>query len=104
MPRLLPWLMWVFPLAFFAFQFILRLFPGLVISEFFDKYHITATNYGLFASLYYLGYASMQIPVALLLDKLGPRIVITVSAILCAVANWMLVSSSSWDIALFSRL
>ncbi len=103
MPRLLPWLMWVFPLAFFAFQFILRLFPGLVINEFFSKYHISATDYGLFASLYYLGYASMQIPIALLLDKVGPRIVITLSAFLCAFATWMLVASPSWQLALVSR-
>lgn len=103
MPRLLPWLMWVFPLAFFAFQFILRLFPGLVINEFFAKYHINATDYGLFASLYYLGYASMQIPIALLLDKVGPRIVISLSALLCALATWMLVTSDSWPLALTSR-
>jgi len=101
--KLLPWFMWVFPLAFFAFQFILRLFPGLVISEFFAKYHIGATDYGLFASLYYLGYASMQIPVALLLDKIGPRIVISLSALLCAFSTWLLVVSPSWELALLSR-
>lgn len=103
MQRLLPWFMWAFPLAFFAFQFILRLFPGLVISEFYAKYHISAVDYGLFASLYYFGYASMQIPVALLLDKIGPRIVISVSAILCAFSTWLLVASSSWELALVSR-
>ncbi|MGE3319611.1 MAG: MFS transporter [Candidatus Berkiella sp.] len=103
MTRLLPWFMWVFPLAFFAFQFILRLFPGLVISEFYAKYHISAVDYGLFASLYYFGYASMQIPVALLLDKIGPRIVISLSALLCAFSTWLLVASSSWELALVSR-
>ncbi len=95
--------MWVFPLAFFAFQFILRLFPSLVASEFYGKYHINATEYGVFASLYYLGYAGMQIPVALLLDKIGPRIVISLSALLCAFATWLLIASSSWDVALLSR-
>jgi len=95
--------MWAFPLAFFAFQFILRLFPGLVISEFYAKYHISAVDYGLFASLYYFGYASMQIPVALLLDKIGPRIVLSASAILCALSTWILVASSSWELALISR-
>lgn len=103
MQRLLPWFMWVFPLAFFAFQFILRLFPSLVASEFYGKYHINATEYGVFASLYYIGYAGMQIPVALLLDKIGPRIVISVSALLCAFSTWLLIASSSWNIALLSR-
>lgn len=95
--------MWLFPLAFFGFQFVLRLFPGLIVQEFFDKYQINATDFGIFASLYYLGYAGMQIPMALLLDKYGPRTVIGFSAILCGLAAWMLVVFNSWPIALLSR-
>lgn len=101
--RFLPWVMWFFPLVFFGFQFILRLFPGLVMPEFLDKYQITATDFGLFAALYYIGYASMQIPLALLLDKFGPRLVIGLCAILCGIATWMLVLFQSWPIALLSR-
>ena len=39
--RFLPWVMWFFPLVFFGFQFILRLFPGLVMPEFLEKYQIS---------------------------------------------------------------
>jgi sugar phosphate permease len=99
----LPWLMWFFPLAFFGFQFILRLFPGLVMPEFLAKFNISATDFGWFASLYYLGYAGMQIPMALLLDKYGPRNVISLSAMLCAVAVWLLLFFDSWPVALLSR-
>ncbi|MBI2791034.1 MAG: MFS transporter [Gammaproteobacteria bacterium] len=99
----LPWLMWFFPLAFFGFQFILRLFPGLVMPEFLVKFNISATDFGWFASLYYLGYAGMQIPMALLLDKYGPRNVISLSAMLCAVAVWLLLFFDSWPIAMLSR-
>jgi len=102
-PRLLPWLMWFLPLIFFAFQFILRLFPGLIISDFLEKYHITATDFGFFASLYYLGYASMQIPLALWLDKYGPRKVISASTLLCGLATWLFILFNSWPIALLSR-
>lgn len=101
--RLLPWLMWFFPLVFFGFQFILRLFPGLVMSEFLEKYQISATDFGYFASLYYLGYAGMQIPMALLLEKYGPRWVISLSAILCGIATYLFVAFDSWPIALLSR-
>jgi sugar phosphate permease len=101
--KYLPWLMWFFPLAFFGFQFILRLFPGLVMPEFLAKFNISATDFGVFASLYYLGYAGMQIPMALLLDKYGPRNVISLSAMLCAVAVWLLLYFDSWPIALLSR-
>lgn len=95
--------MWFFPLSFFGFQFILRLFPGLVMSDFLSEFHITATDFGLFASLYYFGYAGMQIPMALLLDRFGPRKVIAFSALLCAFAAWLLVFFKTWPVALASR-
>lgn len=101
--RLVPWFMWFFPLTFFGFQFILRLFPGLIMPEFLMKYHITATDFGVFASLYYLGYAGMQIPMAILLDKFGPRKIIAASAVLCGVATCLYILFSAWHIALLSR-
>ncbi|MFI4938238.1 MAG: MFS transporter [Candidatus Berkiellales bacterium] len=101
--RFFPWLMWLFPLLFFGFQFILRLFPGLVMSEFLQKYQISATDFGVFASLYYIGYACMQIPVAMLLDKYGPRKVISTCALLCGAATCLFVLLTSWPIALLSR-
>jgi MFS family permease len=100
---LLPWFMWLFPLSFFGFQFILRLFPGLILNEFIEKYAITATDFGLFASLYYLGYAGMQIPMAVCLDKFGARKVISFCALLCGVATLMFVIIPAWPIALLSR-
>lgn len=100
----IPWFMWSFPLCFFGFQFILRLFPGLIMPEMIAKFGITATEFGFFASIYYLGYATMQIPMALLLDKWGPRLVISASAILCGCACWILVAFDSWFWALTSRL
>lgn len=99
----LPWIMWTFPLVFFGFQFILRLFPGLVMSEFFDKYHLSAKEFGFFASLYYLGYAGMQIPMALLLEKYGSRKVLSTSVLICGLATLMFVLVDSWSVALMSR-
>jgi len=100
----LPWFMWFFPLTFFGFQFILRLFPGLIMPEMMAKYGVTATDFGLFASIYYVGYSSMQIPMAILLDKWGPRYVISASALLCGLSCWILVFFDSWYWALASRL
>lgn len=101
--RWFPWFMWLFPLSFFGFQFILRLFPGLILQEFMDKYAISATDFGLFASLYYLGYAGMQIPLALALDKWGARKIIGLCALVCGFATWMFVLLPSWPAALISR-
>jgi predicted MFS family arabinose efflux permease len=99
----LPWLVWLTPVLFFGFQFILRLFPGNVQSELMQHFQVDATSFGVFASAYYVGYAGMQIPVALLIEKIGPKFMMAGSALLCAVACWMMVWADSWPLAIFSR-
>ena len=100
---LVPVLMWGLATTFFAFQFIIRIVPGLVMPDLMQKFHINATSFGFFASLYYLGYAGMQIPMAWLLDKFGPRIVISSCALICAVGTILLVHTDYWFVALICR-
>ena len=66
--RFLPFLMWSLPLAFFAYQFILRLWPSLMMQQIMQQFSIDATAFGLLASAYYYGYSTMQIPIAFALN------------------------------------
>ncbi len=100
----LAWLMWGVATLFFAYQFIMRLTPGLVMPELMQKFQINATDYGLFAAIYYFAYSGLQIPVAILLDRFGPKYVIAISAFICSAATLMLVYADHWVFALMSRL
>ncbi len=95
--------MWSFPLLFFAFQFILRLWPGLMMQEFMQQYAIDAAGFGLIAAFYYYGYAGMQVPTAILLDKFGAKKVIFVFALFCGAGAYLFTISSNFYIALLSR-
>lgn len=97
------WLMWATAVLFFAYQFIMRVAPGLVMPELMQKFQVDATSFGLFASMYYFAYAGMQIPVALLLDRYGPRNVISACALLAAVGTILMVQTEHWGLALLSR-
>ncbi len=97
------WVMWLLGATFFAYQFVMRLFPGLVVEQIIHKFQIDATSFGIFSSAYYYGYAGMQIPVALLLDRYGPRVVISICACICAVATYVFAYSDSWSLILGSR-
>jgi sugar phosphate permease len=99
----MPWLMWALPTSFFAYQFMMRIIPGLIMPELIQKFQIDATAYGFFASIYYLGYAGMQIPLALLLDRYSPKIIISLCVFLCAFGTISLLYTDNWSIALFSR-
>jgi MFS family permease len=101
--KFLPFFMWFIPLMFFAHQFILRLWPGLMMPQIMNQFSIDATSFGALASSYYYGYAGMQIPVAILLDRYGARIIVCVFAIISGVASIIFTYTDVFYIALVSR-
>ncbi len=100
---LLPYFMWLFPVLFFTYQFILRLWPGLMMQPLMAQFSIDATGFGVLAAFYYYGYAGMQIPVAILLDKFGPKIMTAVLAIFCGLAMLLFSYTNNFYLALLSR-
>lgn len=101
--RFWPFLMWLFPALFFAYQFILRLWPGLMMQSIMGQFSIDASQFGLLAACYYYGYAGMQIPVAILLERYGARTIIFLFALLCGFATWLFTYTESFYLALLSR-
>ena len=99
-----PWLMWFLPLSFFAYQFILRLWPGLMMHQIMEQFSIDATAFGLLAAFYYYGYAGMQIPVAILLDRFSPRFVVFAFATLCGLATLLFTFTTNFYLAVMARV
>jgi sugar phosphate permease len=95
--------MWFLPLSFFAYQFILRLWPGLMMQQIMGQFSIDASQFGLLAACYYYGYAGMQIPVAILLERFSVRVIVFCFALLCGVATLMFTYTSHFYVALLSR-
>lgn len=101
--RIVPWIIWMITLGFCLYQFVLRVFPGNVQSELMSEFQIDATAFGLFSAAYYIGYAGFQIPLAILMEKFGPRKIVTLAAFICAIGCWIMVSTDSWNMAIISR-
>jgi MFS family permease len=101
--KIMPWMIWLLAVLFFAYQFILRLSPGLMMNDIMKKFDVDASDYGYFASMYYYGYALMQIPIAILLDRYGPRVIISICAFVCAVATLTFIYADQWIVVLLAR-
>jgi predicted MFS family arabinose efflux permease len=101
--RILPYAMWIFPLAFFTYQFILRLWPSLMMQQIMQQFQIDATGFGFLASIYYYGYAGMQLPIAVLLDRYGARYIVFICAVTCGLATLLFTYTTNWHLALLSR-
>lgn len=73
---------------------------GLAASE---RFHISASQLATFATLQLLVYAGMQIPVGLLVDRLGSRTVLTFGTLLLTLAQAGFALASSYPEALVAR-
>ncbi len=68
-----------------------------------DRFHINASALSTFSILQLLVYAGMQIPVGLLVDRLGAKKVLTLGVVLYTLGQFGFALSSSYAMALGSR-
>jgi MFS family permease len=83
-PRLLPILGWLTAALFFGYAWVLRVAPSVMVEELMRDFSVGAAVLGNLSAAYFYGYAGMQIPVGVLLDRFGPRRLITIATLLCA--------------------
>lgn len=76
--------------VFYCYEFILRIIPGALQSELSAALgHISATTFGQISALYYFAYSPMQMPVGMLMDRFGPRRLLTFACLCCTLGSWM---------------
>jgi MFS family permease len=83
-PPTLALLAWMTGAGFFFYAWILRVAPSVMIEELMRDFAVGAAAVGNLSAFYFYGYAGMQVPVGMLIDRFGPRRLMTVSAALCA--------------------
>lgn len=81
--HLVGWVVWGCAAAFYGFQFLLRVSPSVIAQELMTTLAIDACTLGTLTSFYYYGYATMQIPAGIILDRMGPRRPLVVACLLC---------------------
>ena len=96
-------IVWLLPTLFFTFQMIPRLWLGQNADYVQDQLSIDLKYLGYISALYYCGYAGMQIPVAMMLDRFQPRYVISGLVLLCSVAFLTFTLTDHWVVAALSR-
>ncbi|WP_058528155.1 MFS transporter [Legionella londiniensis] len=85
---------------FYCYEFVLRIIPGALQSELSAAFgHISAYSFGQLSAFYYFAYSPMQLPVGMLMDRFGPRKLLTFACICCTIGSFMFTYSSSMLIA-----
>lgn len=98
------WIIWLLASFFYAYQYILRVTPSVLMSDLLGKFHVSAEQFGQFSGIYYLGYTIMHIPVGILLDRVGPKIILPLSILLSVLGLLPLIYSNDWAYPTLGRL
>ncbi len=95
---------WFLATIFYFFDNLLNVSPSVMKPELSAIFHLSAADLGVLSSCYLWAYGLMQIPAGILMDKIGPRKLLTSASILCAIGSFCFASSNSIEVAQIGRI
>lgn len=101
--RMWPWLICSLGAIYYCYEYFLRISPSVMTPELMSTYHLTGAQIGNLSAFYYLAYTPMQLIVGLLMDRYGPRRLLTVASLFCAIGTYLFASGYSLWIAQIGR-
>ena len=81
------WIVWGTAATFFAYGFAQRIAPSVMFDYLMRDFALGGAALGGLAVSYFYTYAAMQVPVGLLVDRFGPRVLLTLAALVCATGS-----------------
>lgn len=101
--RMVAWMIWIIASIFYAYQYILRVMPNIMLNDIMAQFDISAATFGQFSGVYYIGYSLVHLPVGIMLDRFGPRKVMTGCILLTIVGMMPLLFSNYWVYPIIGR-
>lgn len=102
--RVVSMTIWMVASLFYAYQYILRVMPNIMLDDIMSQFHISAAVFGQFSGLYYIGYSLMHLPIGIMLDRFGPRKVMSGCILLSVVGLLPLIFSDYWVYPIIGRV
>ena len=81
-----PWLILLLAAGFFFAEYFARVAPSVMVPDLMSSFRVNALSLGALSAFFYYAYIAMQLPVGTLMDKYGPRRLLTTMSALCGVA------------------
>lgn len=75
---------WTVSALFVVYQFVLQVSAGVLADDLQRDFSVGASTIGVLTALFSVSYAATQIPVGLALDRGSPRMLMTLSCVVCA--------------------
>lgn len=95
---------WLICALFFFYAFVQRVAPSVMVDELMRDFAVGGAVLGNLSAFYYYAYAGLQIPVGVLMDRIGPRRLVSLALALVGVGSLVFAMADSLWLAYFGRL
>lgn len=100
----LPWFICGLGAIYYAYEYFLRISPSVMEVDLRNHFNLSAAGFGFLSAFYYYAYVPMQIPVGVLMDRYGPRKLLTFACVSCVVGTFMFAGTTLFPVAAIGRL
>lgn len=89
--------------TFYLYEYILQVAPSVMAQPMMQTFQVTAEGFGIISAFYFYSYAPMQLPAGVLFDRYGPRKLMTIALVLCAIGSFFFAATDTIIAAAFGR-
>lgn len=101
--RSIAWTMWSIVSIFYAYQYILRVMPNIMMDDILQQFNIDTATFGQFSGIYYIGYSLMHLPIGIMLDRFGPKKILPICMIMTVIGLLPIVFAEYWVYPIIGR-
>ncbi len=97
------WVIWALGAAYFGYAWVHRVAPSVMVDSLMRDFAVGAAILGNLSAVYFYAYAGMQLPVGMLLDRWGPRRMLTLMAGVAGIGGIMFATADGIGMAYAGR-
>lgn len=98
-----PWFVCSLGALFYCYEYFLRIMPGVITADLMHFFGIGAASMGNLVAFYYYAYTPVQLPIGIMMDRYGPRKLLSIAAMVCAVGALLFSATDSYVVAATGR-
>lgn len=100
----LPWIVWGLGCLFYFYECLLQVSPSVMSNELMRDFAVTSQTLGILSGIYFYSYAAMQLPGGVMMDRFGPRRLVSLATAICAISTIAFGLTDNFFMACIARL